>query len=177
MAAPRRLSAKHQVYAAALAVAVLALIYDQCRSPGPASARASAIPPLAAVARPLGVATDYRGDVQLPPASSLAARLRAVAGGADPLADLRDAFTLSAAWAADRQPPADRAATVEAFAADHKLSVVMRSVGRASGPGSAVIGGRLVRMGQSIDGYRLTEVEPRSVRLRGPDGDVDLRMP
>jgi hypothetical protein len=173
---PRQWSAKHKAYAAALGVALVALAYDQSRPAGPRSARAAAIPPVEAIARaasgagpiPTIDAPDNAG------VTTVARRLRAVAGGADPLTDLRDAFAPSAAWAADCRPAVDGAASDEAFAADHKLSVVLFSAGGAGG--SAVIAGRLVHVGQSIDGYCLTAVTPRTARLRGPDGDVELGM-
>ncbi len=177
MADPRRLSTKHKAYAAAVAVAAAALAYDRSRSAGPSPARAAAGPLMAAVATVTTPEADGPGTSA---SAGLAARLRAVAGGRpDPLVGLRDAFAPSAAWAAERRPAADvpaadSGAAAEAFAAGHKLSVVLLAAGDRGG---AVIGGRLVRVGQAVDGYRLTAVGRRSARLAGPAGDVELRMP
>ena len=176
------MSTKHKAYAATLAVAVAALAYDRCRSSGPAAAGAAVLPPaaVAVAGGPVDPAADARA-AGAPPSDGggMAARLRALSATTDdPLAGLRDAFTPPDAWAAARRAASpDPAAGVDAatFAAGHRLSVVMLS-GR-SGGGSAVIGGRLVRVGQAVDGYRLTAVRPRSARLSGPGGAaVELQM-
>ncbi len=179
VALSRPFSTRNKIYAGALGVAFAALIYDQCRSSGPARARAAVIPPVAALARPAPEAVASRPVVATVAfaTSDIARRLRELAGGSDPLANLRDAFAPSVDWAAERRAAADAAAfpTGTAFAAAHKLSVVL--LPRGHGSGAAVIGGRLVRVGQAVDGYRLIDVGPRSVRLTGAAGDVDLRMP
>ncbi len=170
---PRARSTKQKAYAAALAVALGVLAYDKGWSSGPTPVRGAAVPVAEAAAQPVAAAGGVTPDAALPTAG-LADRLRALA--ADPTADVRDAFAPAAAWAGDRRSdPAAGAADADAFRAGHRLSVVLVAAG---GGGSAVIGGRLVRVGQAIDGYRLTAVRPRSARLVGPAGAaVDLRMP
>ena len=187
MAGSLQLSSKHKVYAALLAIAVGAMAYDRFHSWEPAAARAAVLPvpsETAAVTAPGdGVGGLADPGAALPPSSDegdMAARLRGVAAAAgDPLAGLRDAFAPPQAWAAVRQaamPDPGAGVDAAAFVAGHLLSVVMLS-GRGGG-GSAVIGGRLVRVGQAVDGYRLTTVRPRSARLSGPDGAaVELRLP
>lgn len=171
VATPRTLPTKHKAYAAVLAAALVALAYDKGCGSGPPPARAAV--PVAEVAAPAAVA----GPPSDVPAtlSDLAGRLRAL--GVDPAGDVRDAFAPPAAWAAERRAdPAAAAgpADADAFRADHRLTVVL--VG--GGPGAAVIGGRLVRVGQAVDGYRLVTVTPRSAHLTGPAGTaVDLRLP
>ncbi len=163
------ISTRNKSFGGALVVAVAALVFDQLRGSGPARAGAVAIPPIVPLAHT--AADEPPVPAAAPSTTDLAHRLRALFPATDPLADLRDVFSPPADWSNGRATSAYP--TAESFAAAHRLSVVLLP---GDAPPAAVIGGRLVRLGQTVDGYQLTFVGPRSARVTGVGGDVDLRM-
>jgi hypothetical protein len=105
------------------------------------------------------------------PAVSVAERLRAFSRThLAPGGNCLDAFqTLHAP-----EPTATPAVVAPAvsFQQGHRLQAVVMA-----GPRShAIINGRLITLGQSIDGYRLVEVKPRSGVLQSAKERVELRM-
>ena len=172
---------KHKIYAGLVGAALLAWGVDAAffgppAAPGAAGGTATAAPvpaPEAAVTMPVpppDVCAKGRDD------RWLSGRLRAWAAEnpTDP-AGVRDVFTPSAAWAEGlRAKPAAAAATAAPgaaaaeFSRAHRLTAVVLA---ADGGGSAVIDGRLLRVGQSVGGCRLVAVRGGSADLIAPGGE------
>ncbi len=123
---------------------------------------------------------------QAPPAPSLAARLSGVARAEAISGDsVPDAFTPSDRWA----PPAavaaapplpnpviplvDRAAE---FRGRHHLTAVMSSRSGAMTRGLAMVDGKTLVPGQSIDGFTLSGVKERSALFTSGTASVELRL-
>ncbi len=54
--------------------------------------------------------------------------------------------------------------------------LVLQSVLIADGHREAIISGRTVGIGQSVQGYRLKSLDERSARLVGPQGELRLQL-
>jgi hypothetical protein len=178
------LSRKHKLLFAVLGVAVAALLVDwlflRDETTGPSQAQASvnapAVVPEAAPPDPVPeppAAAAATPDTEQPP---LADRLRKVAEtlGLDPT-DMRDAFVPPEDWLSELKPPeavAPQRDLAGEFAQEHRLtSVILIGTG-----GSAVVDGRAIRVGQELDGFRLTRLTPGGAVFQSGDSQVELRL-
>jgi len=181
----------------ALGVALVALVVDRlvlapsATGPQPAAAAESPPGPAAAAPQPSAGPEALTAAAETDPAStsdgpaSLASRLEAAAErfSLDP-ERLRDGFTPASSWLAElTEPPPSEAAEAapepetpspaEAFRKGHALTAVIMT---RSG-GSAVVNGRVVRMGQAVDGFTLLRLTRRSAVFASKDGkEVELRL-
>jgi hypothetical protein len=154
-----KLTKERKVLVGILAVAGCALVWDQCFSgpeaDAPAGAEAALVAPVGAPAKP---APTAMGSVeQTPPLLRLTEKLQAVDREQQlSITPLSDPFKIPAAWTG---PGAVFEGTGATFAQRHHLTAIMVSGARR---GSAIIDGELVRVGQTLDGYKLVEVTTRS---------------
>lgn len=74
------------------------------------------------------------------------------------------------------RPPATFSAGKGEAPASDAAELVLQSVLIAAGHREAVISGRTVSIGQSIQGYRLKSLDERSARLVGPQGELRLQL-
>ncbi len=104
------------------------------------------------------------------------ARLRALAQTQPETTDVRDAFRPSSSWLAEMRR-ADRAQGSGADAAprrsfDHRLVAVM-----VDGQGGmAIIDGRCLRVGQTMDGFTLVRLGKNSAVLQANGRKVELTL-
>ena len=87
------------------------------------------------------------------------------------LAKLRDIFTLTAGFAA--QPAQDAVAKVDPidqFRQSHRVTATLLNGQRSQ----AMIDGRFVTLGQSVDGFRLVSMNAQSATFESPDGQAIL---
>jgi hypothetical protein len=162
-----KLTKERKIYVGLFVLAAAAFVGDQLFS-GPshpeASAEAALVVPAAArtaaiasisTAKERASASLEQGGSSLRLAEKLAAVDREQALSTT---ELSDPFQTAKSWDAPQVSSDNRPA---AFAQRHKLTAVMVSSARNGGE-SAIIDGELVRVGQSLDGFRLIEVSTRS---------------
>jgi hypothetical protein len=91
----------------------------------------------------------------------------------------RDAFAPPESWLVLPKPaeapavavaPADDPA--EKFAREHKLTSVLLT---GSG-GIAIVNGKVLRVGQEVDRFRLLRLEPGYAVFHGCDDDIDVKL-
>ncbi|MFO8012812.1 MAG: hypothetical protein R6X20_05835 [Phycisphaerae bacterium] len=182
------LTRSRKIILAVLAVAVVALVVDRLvlapPASGPKHARAAPTPSPADTAAktratPSPAAATPSETVGRP---ALAERLEATAERfqLDP-ETLRDGFVPSQAWLVDLVEPAPEAAPeavetqaspAEQFAEQHTLTSVILT----TGGGSAVIDGKVVPVGQVLDGFRLTRLTRSSAVFEADGEEVELRL-
>lgn len=105
---------------------------------------------------------------------SIAERLRE-AMNSSPTTEPRDAFTIGAGWPAATEAATETPAGVsaaETFKQTHRLTGVLSSNGRSL----AMVDGKLVAVGQSVDGYRLAAISHRSATFEAANSQVTLNM-
>src|SRR4051812_43864205 len=183
-----RLSKQHKIYGAVLGLAFAALGADRFLfTPAPAEAAESyAVTSHAASAKPAAKAAT--AAVAKATDAPVADDRRAISARMDELAhaagivvgEARDAFVAPVAWVGSpavaptglsEQERAQQAAEEKArqlaqervrkFVADHRLSAVMDGTGRNA---VAVVDGKPMRPGQSLDGFKLVSVSGREVK-------------
>lgn len=141
--------------------------------PSAAAAPAGASPAAAAPAKAAGApAASVPGAVRIP----LAERLKALAlEDRDPTA-IREAFAPSAAWLASLEvakpggvPRPDSAVD---FSRQHKLTSILR---RGSA-GSAIVDGKVVEIGEQVDGYRLIGLTADSAVFQSPRQQKEVKL-
>jgi len=169
-----------------LGLAVVALGTDRLFLGGPGrprAASASVLPTTEGAAPATPQDAWAAPTAERPP--TLASRLEAAVEpfAVDPT-KMRDAFTIAETWLPELQEPAPAPTTEspepaepqptagEVFATRHTLtSVILTSRG-----GSAVVDGKIVPLGQAVDGFTLLRLTPESA-IFGADGDeVELRL-
>jgi hypothetical protein len=180
------LTRSRKIVLAVLGVAVAALLVDRLAlapsASGPKQAQARPTPgggtaevqaaPSPAAATPSATETD----------PALAERLEATAERfqLDPEA-LRDGFIPAQAWLEELVEPVPEAAPdpvepqaspAEQFAEQHTLTSVILT----SGGGSAVIDGKVVPVGQAIDGFTLVRLTRSSAVFAADGAEVELRL-
>jgi hypothetical protein len=172
-----KLSAQRKISLGLLLLAVVAFGIDRCFfTPGAASAKDRTIAPTPTTPKKIArLAANDRGE-ELRDLSAVSHRLES----ADRLAHADenpspDAFQPPAAWVnrsiAKSMQGAPSAA--ERFRARHRLAAVM--TGQQSG--WAIVDGNTITLGQSIAGFRLTEVRDHSALFQSADAQVELQMP
>jgi hypothetical protein len=178
-----KVSLERKVLIGALGVGVLAFVLDRTVfSAGSTETEpANAVDASAYVVKPS--AAPRTPDKQIAPVepstNSLAARLRAAAaaarmGNGEP----RDAFMPSPAWETTNAVAEPAARSTAQFAARHHLNGVLASGEHNSGGGGghALVDGKIIAVGQIVDGFRLVSVSHRSAAFESADGRVVLEM-
>jgi hypothetical protein len=185
---------------AVLGTSVIGFVVDRVfLDPGmPGPARASASSPAPRPAAPAGAApaaaphASAAPTAAAPAATAKPALSQAASAGAArvPLAErlkaltlpdgeptaIREAFAPSAAWLASleegRPGPGPQPDSAADFVRAHKLTSVLRR----SQVGSAVIDGKVVVIGECLDGYRLIALAADSAIFRSPQGAKEVRL-
>ncbi|MDB5299746.1 MAG: hypothetical protein JWO87_1409 [Phycisphaerales bacterium] len=167
-----KLNTQKAIYLGVLGLAALAFAADRwvfspaAASAQPAGAGITHVAPKIALAGP-----SQDGLAGL---ASLSSRLTkaAEADGTDP-DQVRDAFRPSAVWVVKAVETARGSSAADHFRDQHHLLAVMSG----TRGGIAIINGKTVRKGQTIDGFRLTSVRERSAVFENADGAVELGLP
>jgi len=183
-----RLSAKHAVYAGLLGLAAAALVVDRLWLTGgaavPSQAQASIRPPdrtLPAVVSAASAAGEPVPAAPLPRApASLADRLKALAASraVDPGSTM-DAFLLPESWIVRSQPtkplapPAPPAESIRRFEDGHAVTSVFFS----EQGGAAIVNGKLMKVGNEIDGFKLVRVTAAGAVFASGGEEVELKLP
>jgi hypothetical protein len=181
-----RLSKQHKIYAAVLGLALAALGADRfLSSSGPAetSAESYAVTTSktshAAPTKVAAAAAQSKG-------AEVPEDRRAISGRLDELARVAglsggesgDAFVPHGAWVGSNDDGGQRAALEKAhkFVADHRLTAVMEGNGRSV---VAIVDGKPLRPGQTLDGFTLVSVSGRDVKAvfeRSGSARIELRL-
>lgn len=162
------------MYAGLLGVGVIALAMDRLVfSPAPAEAAdepaALLVSKPAAPASGAGNSSTNAVAFAAPVAEPVTYKLKALADSLHlDSAPVKDAFAPSRAWAGKS---GGIASDTRSFEQSHQLSGVMLS-GRHP---SAMIDGKLLTVGQSLDGYKLVSVTPGSATFQAGDLYTTLR--
>lgn len=167
------LTKQHKIYLGILGVAALGLVIDRTLL-GPSEAVAESAEDL--VVTPSADEGFEHTSGTLPSSSdSLAQKLLSIkaASHIDPL-NVNNAFT--PAWIASVTTATaqidNQAILAEEFAATHRLTAVM-----GTGPGGyAIIDGKCLRVGQELDGMRLTSVGDRTAVFESGPLKVELQV-
>ncbi len=169
-----KLSKKYTAYATILGLAVTAYGID-CAFFGPKPAEAVAV----AADEPVGVSASDTvapaAEPHIAPAPGVADQLRTLSGNGNiELPKLRNAFSPSSKWIAEKQPEAalPREQFAESFRHAHRVVAIMTDKKGAR----AIVDDRLLRVGQSIDGFQLTSVDHRSACFSGHGVQVILSV-
>jgi len=167
-----KVNRERKVYAAVLGLVVLGFALDRTIYGGSHEASAELTTPDAAVV-PATAPAAALGAVQEEP--SLATRLASTVE--DPTIDpasIREPFCKQLPWNTVAPAAAVEAAPnlAEQFAARHTLTATMGSLQN----GIAIIDGNCVRIGKSIDGFRLVSVDRRSALLESNGARVTLGL-
>jgi hypothetical protein len=164
-----KITTKQKVYAALLTIGVIALGLDKGLG-GPSTADAS--PATAELAAADGAAQVSGTSA---PGISLVSELQGISSNAFDPRSAHDAFVPGKCWTSPRFGPAtvgQAQLTAGDFQRGHRLSALMLS---ANG-GQAVINGQLVRVGQTVDGFKLAAIGPNRATLLNGDNRVELHM-
>jgi len=177
------LTRSRKIILAVLALAVAALLADRLFLSGTSEPKRAAASPATTETPPAAVepaSPESEGTAPAQEAPLLARRLQAIAEQLelDP-ARLRDGFTLPKAWLEELQepPPASQEAEPEEspavrFAEQHTLTSVILT----SGGGSAVVDGKVVPMGQAVDGFTLVRLTRSTAVFEAGGEQVELRL-
>ncbi len=170
------LTRKQKIYAVALTLAMALLVVDRTTQQGSISGPATSSASL--VSSPTSVKPTETEQVSPADAHrrALALRLDRLAQGAEIDDGFRDAFAVPQAWRALREAEKTQPTKPSrrgAFKDRRQLTAVMI----VQGGGIAMIDGMAIRVGQSIDGYRLVSVGQRSAKFTSVTGTVELFLP
>jgi len=142
-------------------------------APRISAAPAAAQPTAAAPAKPATVSqAAAAGAARIP----LAERLKALAPPDGETAAMREAFAPSQAWLASLGEGKPGAGPQLDLAADFVRTHKLTSVLRRGGVGSAVIDGKVVEVGERLDGYRLIGLTADSAVFRSPRDAKEVRL-
>ena len=172
---------------AVLGMSVIGFLVDKVlldsASPKTARAAAPAVARVASDRAPAAGLVKLAGASQLPASGAtrtpLAERLEALTlPDGEPTA-IREAFAPSAAWLASLEEAKPKPSGVQEppdstadFARQHKLTSVLRR----GNVGSAVVDGKVVEIGEQLDGYRLTGLTADSAVFRSPRHSKEVRL-
>lgn len=168
-----KLTPKHMAYGSVLALAGIALLLDSAMPPSAAAAGEAPVAPATAavLAEAAGVYTPL--DTGLAPLADRLAGLNARLGddrelGRDVFAMVPEAWGLVEAPAELAPPPPPANPTTSM-----RLTAIMANVGESV----AVINGRIVRVGDVLDGgFRVDQIKPRSVVLERDGSTTTLSV-
>ena len=179
-----KLTKQRKIYLAILALALVALAVDRLLSPSggtaPSEARASSDAPAAQRPAPEARKPEAKATAKDAPSASsvLADRLEEMRRekGLD-LADaaaVPDAFTAPKSWPAvsGAGQATPRQSLAEKFAASHRLEAVMLG----SESNYAVVNGRCLRVGETLDGFRLVAIGKQSATFDSEGLQVRLTL-
>lgn len=158
---------KPKLYGSVLGVCAVALLLDKTiLAPAEATADETAIVAATAVAVSDGTDIPLPDVAGMPttPAHRFAQRLQSVAAASDADGGVVDAFAPPAAWGLyERQLQVESAGStpLERFLAQHRLTGLMAGSSRSY----AIIDGRMLFIGQSMNQYTLVAIAERSVTL------------
>jgi len=166
-----------------LGLAAIAFVVDRCTSsstPAAALAMVPAAPKVGAAARAAAAkaaTNNAPASESLASLASFSERLQQVAGAQQvDAAHANDAFVPSTQWAGSRREndsdAAERLAAANQFREHHKLLAVILS-GKG---GIALLDGKPLRPGQSIEGFKLTEIHERSAIFTRGQAQVQLNV-
>src|SRR5256885_961384 len=171
---------ERKIYGGLLALGLVALVIDRC-SGGPKEAAAQqedaaalVAPNVAGKTAPSKNARTSEGAILARSDISLAERLRAATNG-QLVSDksVVDVFRPSRKWAGDAGgSEAHVLSDAERFRAAHRLTAVMMS-GRSS---RAIVDGTPLRLGESLDGFKLLSVDPAKAVLGRNGASVALAL-
>jgi len=187
-----KLTRERKIYGALLCLGVLALGIDKLfLSPpeAPAQSAASLLinngsPKNAVIAHNKPVVSPapaaQSGEKPLMGLGVLAARMRDMAEVERlDLADAKDVFRPPVAWVGTTAAPQPVQPTVttigpaDTFRERHHLIALLKS----SKGGMAILDGRSVRPGQSVDGFKLVQVGENSATFEGSGTKIELQLP
>jgi hypothetical protein len=183
-----KLTRERKIFASVLGLVVVAFAVDQMTGGGPSTADASDSAPAQSETAPLLMSsstTPATADKVAAAAAAssnamnLSARMSncfaAANAGRDAKSPSRDLFRLPAKWSNQIQSSSADAARVaaERFARSHRLSAVSRN---AAGGTLAVVEGKLLHVGASLDGFTLSEVSADAAVFTGQNG-ARVRLP
>lgn len=162
---------RQKAFVGLLIVGIGALAVDRVFLRAPQTASAEAPASLRAPSSPVAAAPGQPQPAN-PATAPLSERLRQMQAADQPrLAKLRDIFTLTASFAA--QPAQDAAAKVdpiEQFRRSHRVTATLLNGQRSQ----AMVDGRFVTLGQSVDGFRLVSMNAQSATFESTDGQAVL---
>ena len=177
------LTKKHKAYGAVVAVGALALLVDRVFLDSSQTSPEAATGEVLAAPTGEGPPAKSTQTIPVPPPSilgtdqSVAARLAALTGskGLDP-AGVRDAFCPAPAWIGAPEADVPVVESVESqaerFGRSHQLQAVM--VGDLGS--YAIIDGKCVFVGQTLDGFKLVSVGQASATLEAGGTRVTLKL-
>lgn len=178
---------ERKVLGAVLAVALLGLVINAFIPgggvAGPVQAKAASERTGKSTAKTLDVAVSKKVLAQLandePGDGGLASRLAKFAKDDRATASNRDAFVPSKQWLTAAGMTGARASKestgIRAFVSRHHLMAVM-AAGAGGGANLAVVDDQSLRVGDSLDGFRLMKLNRRSAVFAGPAGRVVLSL-
>jgi hypothetical protein len=179
-----KVTSQQKILGAVLVVGAIALSADRLfflnssasadTTPAASEYAVAAVTPSAAASSGAELSLPPQPPAAPAPAASIAQRLRDAAKAAP--ASGADAFAFGECWRETQAPAAapdnSAALAAEQFKTTHHLTGVLTGNGRPV----AMIDGRIVPVGQSIDGYRLIDVSHRSATFELGQTQVTLPM-
>ncbi|MBM4018486.1 MAG: hypothetical protein FJ288_09205 [Planctomycetes bacterium] len=153
------------------------LVSSETLQPARAAASPLPSPVLAAAKAAPGAPAAATGSFASPQPARMAERLKALAAGPDhDPAAIREAFAPSDAWLALLTAPKEKDIKVDLaaeFARRHRLTSLL-----LAGPaGCAVVDGKVLRIGQQIDGFRLVGLAPDGAMFRSVREEAEAKLP
>lgn len=169
-----KLSKRRQISVALLVLGLVALVVDravlEAGSTGPAAAAASTTDTGDKGSECEDILAELEASVPMLEEACMADRLAELAASYPPDGEaVRDAFCPSESWVRPDRPVKAAAAPVAPrsmaarFVATHQLKAIMLS----SDGGSAIIGASFVRVGQTVDGFKLLDLTKTTAVLSG----------
>jgi len=171
------LTKKKKSYGCVLMLAVLGFIIDRCFFSPPAASASLLVKPTAMLAPQLPATKPPTAKPAAAPAddlhdfSDLSERLRHAAAAAPQ----RDPFAPTGVWLdrIERKSREGKPTPVDEFQKRHHLTAIMIG-GHAN---IAIIDGKPVEPGQSVDGFRLTTLHNQSAEFESSGDKVILKLP
>ena len=169
------LTKKQKWYLGVLAIALAVLAVDNLTGgEGPAESRAASAAPLQPIKAPVAVqpSQDKTTSPTTQPRVAMADQLDRMTSGLE-LAATVDAFAIPQSWLAAEQAKVDAQSenAPPTFAERHVLTAVVTGA-----RGMAIVNGKSVRIGQTIEGYRLLSVDTRTARFANDRETVVLKV-
>ena len=166
-----KVTRERKIYAAVIGLALLGLTLDRIIHPGDSGQ--DTLSDTSASLGTIQINRDSKGDTGVAPIAeelSLATRLTNAAEGSNAgvLARRDDPFSHSVLWLIPSVSESAGPSSADQFVQRHTLSAVMAP--RAGSAGYAIIDGLCVRIGNSLDGFRLIAVDRASATLESGAG-------
>jgi hypothetical protein len=165
-----KITREQKIYGAVLCLGLVALAWDKLAA-SPQQAQATE-DPAALLVQPAAAVKASRPAVPATAPVSMAQRLRMLPQAGAPADRLTDVFLPAESWRGQSPKAASGPGAAQRFAQSHKLDGVMIADNRRR----AIVDGRSLVVGQTLDGFTLASVAPRQAVFTGPDGDVTLPL-